>query len=70
MSSLSSDWEAFRIEAESVADWIATYRSTLEQLPVLSRVEPGEFDLQVNHLGYSEATGQIEVEVGKTVHPF
>jgi aromatic-L-amino-acid decarboxylase len=42
MNSLSSDWEAFRIEAESVADWIATYRSTLEQLPVLSRVEPGE----------------------------
>lgn len=29
---------------------------------------PGEVDLQVNRLGYSEATGQVEVEVGKTVH--
>ena len=29
---------------------------------------PGEFNLQVNHLGYSKARGQVEVEVGKTVH--
>ncbi|MHC4216913.1 MAG: pyridoxal-dependent decarboxylase [Planctomycetota bacterium] len=34
--------EAFRDHARTVVDWIADYARRVEELPVLSRVEPGE----------------------------
>ncbi|MHC4099409.1 MAG: pyridoxal-dependent decarboxylase [Planctomycetota bacterium] len=34
--------EAFRRHARAVADWIAHYAQRVEELPVLSQVEPGE----------------------------
>jgi len=36
------DWTAFREEADAVADWIAEYRRSLHEQPVLSRLKPGD----------------------------
>ena len=36
------DADEFRKRGHELVDWIATYRETLEALPVMSRVKPGE----------------------------
>lgn len=35
---------------------------------IFPSLPPGNADIQVNRLGYAEATGQVEVQIGKTVH--
>lgn len=40
--------EEFREAADLAADWVAAYRDGVEELPVLSRVEPGEIAARID----------------------
>lgn len=42
MSIAPPDWTAFRQDADAVADWIAEYRRSLADRPVMSRLSPGD----------------------------
>jgi aromatic-L-amino-acid decarboxylase len=63
--------EEFRIAAHELVDWIADYRSNIENLPVRAQVEPGEIRAQFSRQAPQscESPQQVLQDLGNIVVP-